>query len=105
MGRLRYKVIHNYMYAIDKNTKGRARRCLPYRFKDLSSLCPNISDEQCAAVSPKRVLEYVGELGLSVGDVVTLLVGQRSNHLLQEGERLVDVESLTLNVACGLRRD
>ena len=80
-------------------------KCLPYRFKDLSSLCPNISDEQRATVPPERVLEYVGELGLSVGDVVTLLVGQGSYHLLQEGERLVDVESLTLDVACGLCRD
>ena len=44
----------------------------------------------------------MGQLGLSVGDVATPLVGEGSYHLLEEGERLVDVECFTLNVACGL---
>ena len=77
-------------------------KCLTYCFQNLSSLCPNISDEHCATVAPKRVLEYMGQLGLPVGDVVLLLVGQRSYDLLQEGERCVDVETLAMNVACGL---
>ena len=62
---------------------------LAYRFQNLSSLCPDISDEQCATVAPQKVLENVGQFGLSVGDVILSLVGQHSNHLLQEGERLV----------------
>ena len=47
----------------------------------------------------------MGQLGLSVGDVATPLVGEGSYHLLKEGERLVDVESFTLNIACGLHGD
>ena len=73
-----------------------------YRFQNLSPLSPDISDEHRATVPPERVLENVGQLGLLVGDVTTPLVGQGSYHLLQEGERLVDVESFTLNIACGL---
>ena len=61
-----------------------------------------ISNEHCATVPPERVLEDVGQLGLSVGDVATPLVGQGSYHLLEEGERFVDVECFTLNIACGL---
>ena len=80
-------------------------KCQTYGFQNLSSLCPDISDEQCATVAPQRVLENVGQLGLSVGDVVSSLVGQRSDHLLQEGERFVNVESLTLNVARRLRME
>ena len=73
-----------------------------YRFQNLPPISPNISDEHCATVPPERVLENVGQLGLSVGDVATPLVSQGSYHLLEEGERLVDVESFTFNIACGL---
>ena len=73
-----------------------------HRFQNLSPLCPDISNEHCATVSSERVLENVGQLGLSVGDVATPLVSQGSYHLLEEGERLVDVERFTLNIACGL---
>ena len=62
-----------------------------YRFQNLSPLSPDISDEHCATVPPKRFLENVGQLGLSVGYVATPLVGQGLYHLLKEGERLVDV--------------
>ena len=47
----------------------------------------------------------MGQLGLSIGDVATPLVGEGSYHLLEEGERFVDVESFTLNIACGLHED
>ena len=73
-----------------------------YRFQNLSPLSPDISNEHCATVPPERVLENVGQLGLSVGDVAMPLVGQGSYHLLQEGERFVDVENFTLNIAFGL---
>ena len=44
----------------------------------------------------------MGELGLPVGYVTSLGVGQGQCHLFQEGEGLVDVHRLTLGGAGGL---
>ena len=74
-----------------------------YCFLNLFSLCQDVSDQQCATVSPEGVLEDVGQLRLSIGDVLTSPVGQGSDHLLKERERLVDVEGLLLHTPCRLR--
>ena len=73
-----------------------------YCFLNLSSLCPDVGDHQSSTVSPEGVLEDMGQLWLSVGNVFTSLVCQCSNHLLQKRERFVDVESFTLDTTCRL---
>ena len=73
-----------------------------YCFLNLFSLCPDVGDHQSATVSPEGVFEDVGQLWLSVGNVLTSLVCQCSDHLLEKRERFVDVESFSLDVSCRL---
>jgi len=70
----------------------------------MGNLGPDVGDEDGLAVAADGVLEDVGELGLAVGDVVALLVGERDDHLLQEGERLVDVGGLDELLTAGACR-
>lgn len=71
-----------------------------YRFLNLSSLCPDVSNHQGATVSSQGVLEDVGQLRLTVGDMLTSFVCQCSDHLLEKRERFIDIECLTLDIAC-----
>jgi hypothetical protein len=57
-----------------------ATTCTIYRFQYLPSLCPDISNEHRATVSSEGVFEYVGQLGLSIGDVVTLPNGWKKDN-------------------------
>jgi len=74
------------------------------RFFQMGNLGPDVGVEDGLAVAADGVLEDVGELGLAVGDVVALLVGERDDHLLQEGERLVDVGGLDELLTAGACR-
>ena len=52
---------------------------------------PDIGDEDGLAVAADGIFEEVGELALSVGDMVAFLIAGRNDYLLEEGERTVDV--------------
>ena len=62
---------------------------------DVVRLRPHIGDQDGVAVAANRVLEHVGELGLPVRHMVSLLVSGADNNLLEEGQRSVDVAGLT----------
>lgn len=60
------------------------------------SLRPDVSNKDSLAVASDRVLKEVSELALTIGDVVTLGITGRDHHLLQVGQRPVDVSSFLL---------
>lgn len=74
------------------------------RLFQMGDFGPDVGDEDGLAVAADGIFEDVGELGLAVGDVVALLVGERDDHLLQEGERLVDVRGLDELLTAGACR-
>mmetsp|Transcript_14150 Transcript_14150/g.35721 ORF Transcript_14150/g.35721 Transcript_14150/m.35721 type:complete len:364 (-) Transcript_14150:717-1808(-) len=61
---------------------------------DLVVAVPHVGDEHRLAVAAQRVLQEPGQLGGAVRNVAGALLGQGHDYLLQEGERLVDIERL-----------
>ena len=74
-----------------------------YGFLELRGLSPHVGDEQGVALAPDRVLQVVGQLGLSERDMFAVPVRQRYDHLLQEAQRLVDVHGLRLRLPLRLK--
>jgi hypothetical protein len=60
------------------------------------SLRPDVSDENGFAVTTDRVLEEVGQLALTVRDVITLGITGGNDHLLQVGQTSVNIGSFLL---------
>lgn len=56
----------------------------------MASLGPDIGNHNGFAVATDGVTQKVGQFGLTVRDVATLLARQCKYHLFQETERLVD---------------
>ena len=64
----------------------------------------NVRDHDSHAVSAQRVSEEVGKSGLSVWDVLSFLIRESQDHLLEESQTFVDVSSLIklLSLSVGL---
>ena len=59
---------------------------------------PDVGDHDSGAVPSDGVLEDVGQLGLAIGNVVTIMLRQSQGHLLQERQGLVDELGLVLSI-------
>lgn len=74
-----------------------------YRFFHLSQLPPYICHQQRATISTNGILQAVGQFGLSEWNMVSSWICQRDDHLLQEGQGLVDVHGLLLGFSLRLK--
>lgn len=75
-----------------------------HRLLQLLSLHPDVGYHDGGAVASDGVLEDVRQLGLAIGDMVPVPLGEGQSDLLQEGQGLVDVPGFTLGVANRLQQ-
>lgn len=57
----------------------------------MSLFRPNVGDENSFASSSNGVFKNVGQFRLSIGNVVSLFVGQSDDNLFEKSQRFVDV--------------
>lgn len=57
-------------------------------------LRPDVCDHYRLAVATNRIFQKIGQLALPVRDVILLGIASRNHHLLQEGQRFVDIIGL-----------